>query len=114
VARTIIGLLCGAVVAALGALVLGEYEFSGSLPYVAGPLFGLVVGEAVVAAGRSRTMVVGAIAGLLALGGITWAGWISSGDGLEPLTTVVWVSAALAAVAAFLRTADLRPASPEG
>jgi hypothetical protein len=109
VARTLIGLLCGAVVAALGALILGEYDFSGSLPYFAGPLFGLVVGETIVAAGRSRSMVVGAAASLLSLAGITWAGWISSGEGLSPLSTLVWVAAALAAVAAFLRTADLRP-----
>jgi hypothetical protein len=108
VARTLVGLLCGAVVAVAGAKILGEYEFSGSLPFFAGPLFGLVVGEAIVAAGRTRTIVVGGIAALLALGGITWAGWISSGDGLEPVPTLVWVAAALAAVAAFVRTADLR------
>lgn len=109
--RTLLGLLCGALVAALGALILGEYPFTGSLPWIAGPMFGLVVGEAVVAAGHSRTMVVGGLAGLLSLGGITWAGWISSGDGLAPMSTVVWASAALAAVAGFLRTADLRPST---
>lgn len=109
VARTLLGLLCGALVAAGGALILGEYEFSGSLPYVAGPLFGLVVGEAVVAAGRNRSMAVGAVTALLSLAGITWAGYISSGDGLSPISTLVWVSAALAAVAGFLRATDLRP-----
>lgn len=95
-------------VAALGAKILGEYEFNGSLPYIAGPLLGLVVAEATVAAGRTRTIVVAGITSLFSLGGIAWAGWISSGDGLEPVPTVVWVAAALAAVAAFLRTADLR------
>ena len=107
-ARTIVGVLCGAVVAVLGAKILGEYEFRGTLPYVAGPLFGLMVGEAVVAAGRTRTIIVAGVASLLSLGGITWAGWISSGDGLEPLPTLVWVAAALASITAFLRTADLR------
>ena len=107
VLRTLLGALCGALVAALGALILGEYPFTGTLPWIAGPLFGLVVGETVVAAGHSRSMVVGAVAGLLAIGGISWAGWISSGEGLAPMSTVVWASAALAGVAGFLRTADL-------
>ncbi len=107
--RTIGGLVCGALVAALGALILGEYEFTGTLPYIAGPLFGLAVGETVVAVGQARTMVVAGIASLLSLGGITWAGWIDSSEGVEPLHTGVWVAAALAAMAAFLRTAELRP-----
>ena len=112
--RTLLGLLCGAAVAAAGALILGEYEFSGALPWFAGPLFGFVVGEAVVTAGRSRSMVVGAITSLIALAGIAWAGYISSGDGLSPITTLAWVAAGLAAVVAFLRTADLRPSSHDG
>jgi hypothetical protein len=114
VTRTLLGLLCGAVVAAIGALILGEYEFSGALPWFAGPLFGFVVGEAVVTVGRSRSMAVGAVTALLALGGITWAGYISSGDGLTPITTLAWVAAGLAAVVGFLRTADLRPTADEG
>ncbi len=110
----LLGLLCGALVAALGALILGEYPFTGSLPWIAGPLFGLVIGETVVAAGRSRSMVVGGVAGLLSIGGIGWAGWISSGDGLAPISTVVWASAAHAGVAGFLRTADLSVRGGDG
>jgi hypothetical protein len=109
VVRTVCGLVCAALVAALGALILGEYEFTGTLPYVAGPLFGLAVGETVVAVGRSRATATAAIASLVALGGITWAGWIDSSEGVEPLHSGVWVAAALAAVAAFLRTLELRP-----
>jgi hypothetical protein len=114
VARTLLGLVCGAAVAAAGALILGEYEFSGALPWFAGPLFGFVVGETVVTVGRARSMAVGAVTSLIALGGITWAGYISSGDGLTPITTLAWVAAGLAAVVAFLRTADLRPHADEG
>ncbi|HJR26378.1 MAG TPA: hypothetical protein VJ804_12955 [Acidimicrobiales bacterium] len=110
--RTIGGLVLGALVAALGALILGEYEFTGTLPYIAGPLFGLAVGETVVAVGRSRATGTAAATALIALGGITWAGWIDSSEGVEPMHTGVWVAAALAAVAAFLRTIDLRPTAP--
>ncbi|MFP5254650.1 MAG: hypothetical protein ACLGI8_02245 [Acidimicrobiia bacterium] len=111
--RAVLGLLGGAATAALGALILGEYEFTGSLPYVAGPLFGLVVGEVVVSVGRSRSWPVAVVTAVLAFGGIAWAGWIDSSEGVEPVKGLVWVAAVLAALAALLRTAQLRrPAGP--
>ncbi len=105
------GLLTGAAVAALGALILGEYEFAGTLPFLAGPLFGLVIGEVVVGVGRARGVVPGCAAAVLSFGGIAWAGWIDSTQGLEPVKGLVWVAAGLAAVAALLRTTG-RPARP--
>lgn len=106
--RAGLGLLCGAAVAALGALILGEYEFQGTLPFVAGPLFGLVVGEVVVGVGRARWLWLALLTGLLAAGGIAWAGWIDSSEGIEPVKGLVWVAAGLAMVAAALRVAGLR------
>lgn len=108
--RAVLGLLLGAATAALGALVLGEYEFGGTLPWVAGPLFGLVIGEVVAGVGRSRHLAVAALAAALSFGGIAWAGWIDSTQGVEPIKRLVWVSAALAAIAALIRTAGLRRA----
>lgn len=96
-----------AAAAALGALILGEYEFTGTLPYVAGPLFGLVIGEIVVGVGRTRAVAAGLLAGGLAFAGVAWAGWIDSSEGLEPLEALVWVAASLAAMAALLRTTGL-------
>ena len=110
VLRAVLGLVCGAVAAALGALILGEYEFTGSLPYVAGPLFGLVLGEIVVSVGRDRSWPVAVVTAGLAFGGIAWAGWIDSSEGVEPVKDLVWVAAGLAAVVALLRTARLRRA----
>ena len=92
--RALLGLVLGGATAALGALILGEYEFTGTLPWVAGPLFGLVIGEVV--------------AGALSFGGIAWAGWIDSTQGLEPVKGLVWVAASLAAMAAVLRTVRFR------
>lgn len=106
--RAPLGLLCAAAAAALGALILGEYEFSGTLPFVAGPLFGLVIGEVVVGVGRTRAVVAGLLAAALAFGGIAWAGWIDSTQGVEPVKGLVWVAAGLAAGAALLRTTGLR------
>lgn len=102
--RAVLGVLCAAAAAALGALILGEYEFTGPLPFIAGPLFGLVVGEVVVGVGRARSRTVALVAAGLAFAGIAWAGWIDSSEGVEPVKGLVWVSAALAAAVAGVRT----------
>lgn len=106
--RAALGVLCGAAVGVLGALILGEYEFTGSLPFAAGPLLGLAVGEVVVGVGRRRTLAVALTAAAVGFGAITWAGWISSSDGLEPMKPLVWVAAVLAAASAGVRVAGLR------
>jgi hypothetical protein len=103
--RAVLALVLGAAVAALGALILGEYEFQGTLPWIAGLLFGLVVGEVVVSVGRSRHVAVAAVVALLSFAGIAWAGWIDSTQGVEPVKRVVWLSAALAALTGFVRVA---------
>jgi hypothetical protein len=92
------------VAAVLGALVLGEYEFKGWMPWLAGPLFGLVLGEIAGAVARTRSLVLRVVTAACAAGGIWWAGWISSGSGLEPVPWQVYVAAALAAVTGALRT----------
>lgn len=111
--RTGTGLVVAALVAWLGALILGEYEFEGMLPFVAGPLFGLAIGEIVVGVGRSRAVIVGVAAGGLAASGIAWAGWIDSSEGIEPVKRLVWVAAALAAATAMARVVGrARPRGP--
>lgn len=100
-------MLCGAVVAGLGALILGEYEFVGMLPFVAGPLFGVAIGEVVAGVGRVRSVTTAVLCAALAFGGIAWAGWIDSSEGVEPVKRLVWVAAGLAAIAAAARSLDL-------
>lgn len=105
--RAVGGVVCGALVAAVGAVILGEYEFTGALPFVAGVLFGFVVGEVVASVGRVRTWPAAVVSAVLAFGGIVWAGWIDSSEGLEPMRRLVWVAAVLAAAVALLRVAPL-------
>lgn len=112
--RAVLGLVCGAAVAALGALILGEYEFTGTLPYVAGPLFGFIVGEVVVGVGRSRSGLVALVAGLMAAAGLAWAGWIDSTEGVEPIKALAWVAAGLGFVVAVVRTYGLPTRSTRG
>jgi hypothetical protein len=109
-ARAALGVVCVVATAVLGALILGEYDFKGSLPFVAGPLFGLVLGEVGVSAGKTRAVAVAAIAAVCGFGAIVWAGWINSGEGLEPIHRMIWPSAALAGIFAYLRIAGLKRA----
>ena len=95
--------------ATFGALLLGEYEFEGWwLPIGAGVLFGAVVAEVVVEVGRRRTAPIAIATALLAAGGLVWAGWISAGEGLEPIPSGAKVAAALGFVTAGARTYDWR------
>lgn len=103
-----LGLVCATATAALGALILGEYEFTGTLPYVAGPLFGLAIGEVVVGVGRDRSVPVAVAAAVLGFTGVTGAAAFGVSEGVAPITTAAWVAAALAALVAGLRTVELR------
>lgn len=104
----VLGIACGGLTALLGALILGEYEFTGTLPYVAGPLFGLVLGEVVVGVGRTRAQVAAGLTAAFGFAALVYAGYISSGRGLHPIATLVWVAAALAAICSYVRIAGLK------
>ncbi|HEY2427534.1 MAG TPA: hypothetical protein VGI06_01290 [Acidimicrobiales bacterium] len=92
--------LAAAAVAALGALILGEYEFNGATPYLAGILFGLVVAEVILTIARSGTgVLVAAAAGEAGLG-LLWAAWISSGRGLTPIPAAGYAAVGLGAAVA--------------
>ncbi|MEY2403957.1 MAG: hypothetical protein QOD38_1508 [Acidimicrobiaceae bacterium] len=106
--RPILGLLCAALACALGALILGEYEFSGATPIGAGVLFGLVVSEIVIEVGARRAPVIGVITAGLVAGALAWAAWVSSGEGLRPFPTGAWLAMAVGALAAGGRTGGWR------
>lgn len=101
--RRILPVAAGAAVAAFGALIVGEYEFDGLLPLLAGLVLGLLVSEAVALGGQWRGWVPAAVSALLAAAGILWGGWIDSGEGLEAYPALAWAGAAIAAVVAVVR-----------
>lgn len=101
--KRILPVLAGAAVAAFGALIVGEYEFEGVIPVLAGLVLGVLVSEAVALGGQWRGRVPAAVAGALAAGGLVWAGWIDSGEGLEPYPALAWLGAAVAALTAGAR-----------
>lgn len=90
--------LAGAACAALGALILGEYELVGATPYVAGVLFGLVVAEVVLTVAGLGTPVLAAAAGGASGLGMWWAVWISSGRGVVPIPAPAYAGVALSVV----------------
>jgi hypothetical protein len=102
-------LALAALASALGALILGEYDFSGLTPYVTALLFALVLGELVAEVGRLRSWVVaGASAALVALA-LGWAAWINSGSGLRPFPRAAWGAMVVGVVVVTWRTGPRRP-----
>ncbi|MHB8464417.1 MAG: hypothetical protein ACYDH6_01175 [Acidimicrobiales bacterium] len=83
--RQALAVVVAAAVTAVGALILGEYDFKGTTPYVAGFLFGLVVAEVVLTVARLGRPVLAAAAAALSGLGMLWAAWISSGRGVSPI-----------------------------
>lgn len=103
--RLALAVLAGAATATFSALVLGEYEFVGTTPYVAGVLFGLVVAEAMVTVARRGGLALAVVAAALAGGGLVWAAWISSGRDWDYVPTLAWVAVGLGVACAGVRTA---------
>jgi hypothetical protein len=101
--RQIASLAAGAVVAAVGGLVLGEYPFIGWTPYVAGVLFALIVTEVMLSIGHKHGPILGFGGAALSAAGLGWAVWISSGRGVAPIPGGGWIAIALGAVVSLAR-----------
>jgi O-antigen/teichoic acid export membrane protein len=82
-------------VAAFGAVVLGEYDLSGTTPLVAGALFGIAIAEVAVTVARSSDGYLQAAVALVAEAGLVWATWISSGHHLDLAASTAWVGVAV-------------------
>ena len=104
--RQALALLAGAVVAALGAAILGEYQFDGVTGVAAGLILGLFVAEiAVVVARRGSPLLAGGCA-LLAVGALFWAVHASIGPRSSvpgDVPSLAWVAILAGAVGAGFR-----------
>ena len=106
--------LAALVAAALGAVILGEYELAGLRPLLAGTLFGVGVAEVIATVVKEvdddpRLLVAAA---LVAEAGLVWATWISTGHELDLAAGTAWGGVAAGALAAplWLRSAGRRGA----
>jgi hypothetical protein len=101
--RRILAVLAGAAVGAAGAVILGEYPFSGLLVLGAGPLLGLFVAEATLGVGQWRGPVPAVACAAIASAAMVWAGWISEGHDVGRVPVEGWAAVVLAAAAAAVR-----------
>ena len=109
--RRALAVLVGAAVAALGAVILGEYPLQGGVALIAGLVFGMLVGQSVVSTARDRGGVLTTAAALFAGAGLVWAGWISTGHELSLLAAEGWGAVAVGVLAAVVTSARWKPAA---
>lgn len=102
----------GAAAAALGGLILGEYPFTGVMPYIAGVLFGLVVAEVIVSVSQQQGKLTALAAAVCSAGGLGWAVWISAGKGVDPIPIGGWVAIGIGTVVALFRGGIRAPGWP--
>jgi hypothetical protein len=102
--RRVLAVAVGALASALGALILGEYQLEGATAIVAGLLFGLILAELVTTVARSRDAAMAGASAALAVGGMVWGAWLSTGpdEDWSFVPDLAWVGVALAGAAALL------------
>jgi len=71
--RLVLAIIVSLLVTALGAAILGEYQFTGLTGAAAGLIFGIFVAEAGVAVNRGGNNVLAAVCALFTAGGLLWA-----------------------------------------
>ena len=106
-----------AAVAALAALILGEYELSVVTAIVAGALVGLAVAETAAAVGKPFPRSLVPVVAALGAASMVWAGWITVRHRDESIPVAAWLGALAAASAVGLRLAGGRSTgsgSPSG
>jgi hypothetical protein len=109
--RQLAAVAAGAAAAGAGALIAGEYAFTGVVPYIVGILLGLAIAEIVVAIARRATPVLGSVCALLAAASVAYAIWDDAGYGIRPIAGTAWAGVAVAFVTSGLRGGWWVPAS---
>jgi hypothetical protein len=101
--RQLVAVVAGAAAACVGALIAGEYPFTGVVPYVVGILLGMAIAELVVAIARRATIVLGAICAVVAAAAVAYAAWDDAGFGVRPIAASAWAGVVVAFVTGGLR-----------
>lgn len=96
--RPLVAALAGLAAAVAGAVVLGDYPLSGSVPWVAAGLIPLLIGVVSTAvAGRHRAAFWVAT-GPVGAAAVAWGVRIATGWGLDPVPATAWAAMAIALV----------------
>ncbi|MDQ1404104.1 MAG: hypothetical protein QOG03_2420 [Actinomycetota bacterium] len=87
---------------ALAALILGEYELNGILPFIASPLFGIAMAEVVAAVAPEITPPLAVGTAALTAIGLAWAAWIQAGRLWHYVPTTTWLGVVVGVAVALL------------
>ena len=104
--RLALAVLAGAAVAALGAAILGEYQFDGLTGAAAGLIFGIFVSEAAVGVARRGSTALALLCAALTAAGLGWAIHASIGARASipsDVPNMGWVAVALGVAGAAFR-----------
>lgn len=101
--RFTVSVAVAGVVAALGAVVLGEYEFGGASVLLSAVIMGLFVSEVVVSVSRAPGVAAALASSAVAAAGLVWAAWISTAHDLDAVPGEGWVAVVAGALVAALR-----------
>lgn len=99
--RLALALLTAAATAAVGAVIIGEYQLTGLTGVVAGALFGLAIAEVVLTvsgpSARDAPRIALAGSAVLTVAGLLWAAWISAGRDWGFVPNGLWIGVAVGA-----------------
>lgn len=109
--RPVVAVVVGAFVTCVGAVILGEYVYEGTTPFLAGGLLGLLLAELVTWIARAGDAYLMAASALLVEACLVWALWISTGHRLDLAAAEAWAGIAFGMVAAafWVKSAGRRP-----
>ena len=110
--RTVAALVAAALVAAVAALIVGEYGVAGWVTLMVGTVTGLVTGEIAASVARSRSWLIALVSGALAGLGVLWGAYLDSGRGVAPLGWEAAAAPALALVVTVLSVRTYKFAAP--
>lgn len=109
--RSVVAVGVGALLTCYGGVVLGEYVYEGTTPFLTAGLLGFVLAEIVTSIARGGDVYLMAATALLVEACLVWALWISTGHRLDLAAFEAWLGIAfgMAAAAFWVRSAGRRP-----
>ncbi len=109
--RSVIAVLVGAFLTCFGAVILGEYVYEGTTPFLAGGLLGVIFAEVITSIARAGDAYLMAATALFVEACLVWALWISTGHRLDLAAGEAWFGIAFGMVlgAYWVRSAGRRP-----
>jgi hypothetical protein len=96
--RLLLAALLGAATAVLGAVVLGDYPLSGSVPWLAAIVIPSLIGAIMVMVADGYETTLWIVTGPLGATSVAWGVRIATGWGLDPVPASAWAAVAVALV----------------